>query len=209
MSDRETPGQVLWFVQHGQTTWDSMGWVEGHVDRARFTRQGRREIRIAVEQLSGEPIVAVYSSDLLRSRRTAMAIARQAQCGVRLDRRLRERSLGIAEGVRWVDVPALATGISCGYVADEMATPPGGEALHDVYARCLNFLLEISAEKLGGDVVIVAHDGSLRMLRTIVADANLTGSKWDTFTAGVERVVCPSPLQRTMRPQRNRLSLGS
>jgi broad specificity phosphatase PhoE len=124
-----------------------------------------------------------------------MAIARQAQCGVMPDRRLRERSYGIAEGVRWADVPAVATGISCGHVVDELACPPGGEALQDVYARCLRFLLDLSAEKLDGDLVIVAHDGSLRMLRAIVAGANLTGSEWDSLTTcGVERVVLPIPM---------------
>jgi probable phosphoglycerate mutase len=192
---RETPGQVLWLVQHGQTTWDSMGWVEGHVDSARFTRKGRHEIRGAVEQLSEEPIVAVYSSDLLRSRRTAMAIARQVKCDVKPDRRLRERSFGIAEGVRWADVPVAVTGISSGCVFDDMACAPGGETLHDVYARCLRFLLDLSLEKHDGDVVIVAHDGSLRMLRAIVADGDLTGSEWHPRTTlGVERVVLPHPI---------------
>jgi len=146
MNFEETSGQVLWFVQHGQTTWDSMGWVEGHVDSARFTRKGRQEIRIAVEQLSGEPIAAVYSSDLHRCRRTAMAIARQAQCDVRVDRRLRERNFGIAEGVRWADVPTVVTGISCGHIVDEWVSPPDGESLHAVYLRCLRFLLDLSAE---------------------------------------------------------------
>ena len=165
------------------------------MDRARFTRKGRQEIRSAAELLAPEPIVAVYSSDLLRSRRTAMAIARQAQCDLRLDRRLRERSFGIAEGVRWVDVPAAASGIACGYVADEMAAPPGGESLHDVYKRCLHFLLDLSVEKLSGDVVIVAHDGSLRMLRAIVVDANPTGSPWDSSASpGVERMVFSTPI---------------
>ena len=189
---RETQGQGLWLVQHGQTTWDSMGWVEGHVDSARFTRKGRHEIRDAVEQLSEEPIVAVYSSDLLRSRRTAMAIARQVKCEVKPDRRLRERGFGIAEGVRWADVPGAVTGISGGCVVDEKARPPGGETLHDVYARCLRFLLDLSVERHDGDVVIVAHDGSLRMLRAIVADRDLTGSEWAPHTTlGVQRVVVP------------------
>src|SRR5580693_2586300 len=70
-------GRVLWLVPPGQTTWNSMGWVEGHVDRARFTRRGRVEIHRAADQLSEEVVSAVYSSDLLRARRTALAIGRR------------------------------------------------------------------------------------------------------------------------------------
>ena len=37
----------MWLVRHGETTWNSMGWVQGHVDGARLTRKGRRQARKA------------------------------------------------------------------------------------------------------------------------------------------------------------------
>jgi len=166
-----------------------MGWVQGHVDRARFTRLGRQQIRDAADQLGCESVAAVYSSDLLRARRTAMAIAHRLNCNVRTDRRLRERKFGIAEGVPWVDVPSAATGIVSGCVVDEMARPPGGETLHDVYARCLSFLVDLAKQSHDGDVVIVAHDGSIRMLRAIVDDADLFGLTWEPLPKEEERLV--------------------
>jgi broad specificity phosphatase PhoE len=179
MVSGEESGQVLWLVQHGQTTWNSMGWVQGHEDRARFTRLGRREVRRAADRFGEQPVTAVYSSDLLQARRTAMAIARRLRCDVRTDRRLRERKFGIAEGVPWADVPAAATGIVGGCVVDEMAHPPGGETLHELYARCLSFLLDVAEQPHEGDVVVVAHDGSIRMLRGIVGDSDIFGLSWE------------------------------
>ena len=157
-----------------------MGWVQGHVDQARFTRKGKREIGYAADLLAGEKVVAVYSSDLVRARRTAMMIARRLKCDLRTDPRLRERNFGIAEGVPWVDVPTAATGVAGERVVDETARPPGGESLHDVYLRCREFLYELGNRSGDGDAVVVAHDGSIRMLRAIIGADDLVGLRWES-----------------------------
>jgi broad specificity phosphatase PhoE len=175
-----------------------MGWVEGHVDRARFTRTGRVEIHRAADQLSEEAISAVYSSDLLRARRTAMAIARRLKREVRTDQRLRERGFGIAEGVPWTALPSALSGIANGRVVDDKARPPGGETLHDVYARCLAFLLDLVGQSNEGDVVIVAHDGSIRMLGAIAADVGLAQIEWEADRiVGPQQVRLPSTTPTT------------
>jgi broad specificity phosphatase PhoE len=157
-----------------------MGWVEGHVDEARFTRLGRREIRSAADRLAEQQVVAVYSSDLLRARRTALVIARRLKCDLRIDPRLRERNFGIAQGVPWADVPAAATGVSDGRVFDEMARPPGGESLRDVYLRCLHFVHDQVGSSGNGDVVVVGHEGSIRMLVAVIGSHDLAGLTWES-----------------------------
>ena len=47
MISRADGDRVMWLVRHGETTWNSMGWVQGHVDGARLTRKGRRQARKA------------------------------------------------------------------------------------------------------------------------------------------------------------------
>ncbi len=196
MDDQVEQARTLWLVEHGQTTWDSMGWVQGHVDQARFTRMGKREICYVSNRLAGEKVSAVYSSDLLRARRTAMMIAHRLKCEVRIDPRLRERSFGIAEGVPWVDVPTTVTGVADGRVVDETARPPGGESLRDLYLRCLEFLIELGTRSSEGDAVVVAHDGSLRMLRAINEADALTGLRWESSRQElVQPVTLSSPLQ--------------
>jgi 2,3-bisphosphoglycerate-dependent phosphoglycerate mutase len=201
VDDQPEHAKTLWLVQHGQTTWNSMGWVQGHVDQARFTRKGRREICHAANRLAGEEVVAVYSSDLLQARRTAMTIARRLKCDLRTDPRLRERNFGIAEGVRWVDVPAAATGVVGEHIVDEAAHPPGGESLRDLYLRCLGFLVELGNRSSDGNAVVVAHDGSIRMLRGIIeadelAGIELAGMRWESSPQQlVQPVALGVPLQ--------------
>jgi broad specificity phosphatase PhoE len=148
---------------------------------------GRHEIRFATDLLAEESVAAVYSSDLLRARRTAMAIAHRLQRDVWMDPRLRERKMGIAEGVPWTEVPTVASGVAGECVVDEMAHPPGGESLRDLYLRCLGFLQDVAHRFHEGDVVVVAHDGSIRMLRAIMVADGLAGLKWDSLAE--EKVV--------------------
>jgi broad specificity phosphatase PhoE len=170
---------VLWLVRHGETTWNSMGWVQGQVDGARLTRRGRYQARHAADLLAAEPVGAVYSSDLYRARRTAATIGRQCGCGIRVDRRLRERCFGLAEGVPMSGVPSSLSGIADGHVVDSRARPPGGESLDDVYRRCASFLGDLRRSATSGDIVVVAHGGSIRMLRAVVAHQAVQGMVWD------------------------------
>jgi hypothetical protein len=73
---------------------------------------------------------------------------------------------------------------------DEMAKPPGGETLHDVHMRCLTFLFDLVGHSTEGDVVVVAHDGTIRMLRAIAADVGLAQIEWEA-----ERIVGPQQLR--------------
>lgn len=181
--------QTVWLAEHGQTTWNSMGWVQGHVDSARFTRLGKHEIRVAADLLAEVPVAAIYSSDLLRARRTAMVIARRLKLDVRIDPRLRGRKMGIAEGVPWAQVPTAASGIAGERVVDQLAHPPGGESLHDVYLRCLGFLQDLAHRSHDGDVVVVAHDASTRMLRAVIVADDCFGLKWESLPEATVRPV--------------------
>jgi glucosyl-3-phosphoglycerate phosphatase len=186
--------RVLWLVRHGETTWNSMGWIQGHVDAARLTRLGRRQARSAAERLGTEPISAVVSSDLYRARRTASVIAQRSACEVRTDRRLRERCFGIAQGVPSTRIGPAVSGIHDGYVVDEHSRAPGGESLHDVHVRCSSFLRSLYERPEDGNVVVVAHGGSIRMLRALVARVELRGLEWGTIpNASIYRLMVPGP----------------
>jgi broad specificity phosphatase PhoE len=157
---------VLWLVRHGETTWNSMGWVQGQVDGARLTRRGRYQARHAADLLASEPVGAVYSSDLYRARRTAYVIGKR--------------------------VTSSLTGIEEGHVCDQHARPPGGESLDDVYRRCRSFLDDLRRSTGTGDTVVVAHGGSIRMLRAVLAERSLRGMAWDAVpNASICRVELP------------------
>jgi broad specificity phosphatase PhoE len=183
---------VLWLVRHGETTWNSMGWIQGQIDGARLTRRGRYQARHAADVLAGEPVGSIYSSDLYRARRTATVIGKRFGYQTRTDGRLRERCFGLAEGVPSTRVPSSLTGIENGYVCDQYARPPGGESLDDVYRRCWSFLDDLRRSTGTGDIVVVAHGGSIRLLRAVLAEHPLRGMAWDAVpNASICRVELP------------------
>jgi probable phosphoglycerate mutase len=171
--------QVLWLVRHGESTWNARGLAQGHDDQARLTSRGLRQARAIAVQLRDRPIRALYASDLRRALQTAAPLASALGLTVVRDARLRERCLGAAEGTSAASISPAVSGISDGRVVNPDACPDGGESLRDFYRRVARFAGDLTdagrawdagrpgdADRAGelGEVVIVAHGGTLRML---------------------------------------------
>ena len=174
---------ALWLVRHGESTWNIAGICQGHNDDAELTERGLRQAAEAADGFDGREIRAIYSSDLRRARQTAAAFAAVLGLPVRTDARLRERSFGVLEGTALATVDPALTGVADGLVIDPDASPAGGESVRDFYLRAAAFADELAAELRGsgdtlqGDVLAVAHGGTLRVL-----DAYLHGISADQMT---------------------------
>jgi probable phosphoglycerate mutase len=156
--------QVLWLVRHGESTWNARGLAQGHDDRARLTSRGMRQARAIAVQLRDRPIRALYGSDLRRALQTAAPLAGALGLSVVRDARLRERCLGVAEGTAAASISPAVSGISDGRVVNPDACPDGGESLRDFYRRVAGFTGDLADAGRAGEVAIVAHGGTLRML---------------------------------------------
>jgi len=176
VASRGGTDRVLWLVRHGESTWNARGLAQGHDDQARLTSRGLRQARAVAIQLRDRPIRALYSSDLRRALQTAAPLASALGLTVTRDARLRERCLGAAEGTAAASISPAVNGISAGRVADPDARPAGGESLRDFYRRVAEFTDELTALRptggadpagdpgWAGDVAVVAHGGTLRMM---------------------------------------------
>ncbi len=192
--DSEWPDPGLWLVRHGQTNWNTLGWVQGQTDGARLTRTGKRQIRLAAALLEDQGIERVYSSDLRRALESAEIVAGRLGCQIKVDRLLRERSFGSAEGSLSASLPSESTGIRNGRVVDARATFAGGESLLDVHRRCTQFLNGLSDHPADGDVAVIAHGGSIRMLRACLGGVDPAGMVWETVeNASIHRVPLSRP----------------
>lgn len=177
-----TASPALWLVRHGQSTWNVAGICQGHNDDAELTERGLAQAAEAAAGFRGRQIRAMYSSDLRRARQTAAAFAAVLGLPVLIDARLRERSFGVLEGTPLATVDPALTGVADGLVIDPDTRPPGGESVRDFYLRAAAFA---DARAAGlreardgpGDVLAIAHGGTLRVL-----DAYLHGVPVDQMT---------------------------
>ena len=191
--DRKSNGKALWLVRHGESTWNVLGLVQGHADEAVLTRQGHRQAQLLAHRLGGRTFDAVYTSDLGRARETAAIVAKTLGLPTETHADLRERSLGDLEGAPVSALFPEATGIAGDQVVDIHARPTGGESLEELYRRTGGFVEWLRHQPLGSDAIVIAHGGTVRMLRAYCAGRPVQDMTWDTVPNGsLWRVQVPS-----------------
>lgn len=194
------PRPALWLVRHGQSTWNVLGLAQGHDDEAVLTRRGQREAWSVAGRLCDQPIGALYASDLRRARQTAAPLGAILRLRVSADPRLRERCLGTREGTASAGLSPAETGLRSGRVADPDARPAGGESLRDFYWRVAAFIDDITHSPLSGDVAVIAHGGTLRVLRAYLDAVPVERMRWDPVANGTILRFTTPPSGSVLRP---------
>jgi probable phosphoglycerate mutase len=146
-------------VRHGQTEWNIAGIRQGHLD-SRLTPRGMLQAQALAQRLAREKFNAIYSSDLGRAVQTALAIADVTGHEMITDPRLRERHLGIFQGLNGDQIQAkypeerrLLRSIGPDYVI------PGGESMRQQVERNVAYLNELAQKHQGETIVVVTHGG--------------------------------------------------
>src|SRR6185437_6606991 len=89
---------TLLLVRHGETDWNAERRYQGHAD-VPLNDRGVEQARELAEQLAGERIDAIYSSDLSRAHATAEIVGERLGVPVVTDPDLREIDVGAVEGL--------------------------------------------------------------------------------------------------------------
>jgi len=187
--------RVLWLVRHGESTWNTLGLAQGHCDQARLTRLGQRQAWAVASQLRDRPVGALYASDLRRALETAAPLAEVTGLAVTRDARLRERCLGVLEGAATAAIGPAANGLRGDEVVEPDAHPEGGESLREFYRRVAGFADELAAQLLAvpgrateaeraGEIAVVAHGGTLRVLNAYLRGIPVERMKWEPLSNG-------------------------
>ena len=163
-----------WYlVRHGETEWNRTGRMQGHLG-VPLSAEGRRQATLLGERLRSVEFSAVYCSDLPRAAETARIIGAGRNLAITPDSDLREFSYGEWEGLTLEEVEtrypgALAERIEAG--GNLGFTAPGGEGAIDALQRVRRFSTRASASlDARGNVLVVAHGGSLRALVVCLLD---------------------------------------
>lgn len=151
-------------VRHGETVWHAENRYAGSSDVA-LTELGIVQSARLARWAGGQPIDAVYSSDLSRAVITATPAALALGLPVTIDPALREVDFGRGEGLTAAEMAASFPLEAARFIAHPGTSPlPGGESGADATERAWGALARVAALHPLGTVLVVMHSTLLRLL---------------------------------------------
>lgn len=156
---------TFYLVRHGETEWNVKDLLQGTSDSP-LTEKGINDAKNVAKKLKNIKFDLVFSSDLLRAKRTAEIIALEHKLTVETNNLLRERYFGHLEGKpndeyrNWAkafkdltDEERFTSKISDDIESDE-----------EIATRLLQFIREIAIGNPGKTILAVSHGGIIKTL---------------------------------------------
>ena len=151
---------VFHLVRHGQH--GLLGRVlAGRMPGVGLNERGRAEIAAVAERLAEEPIAAIYSSPLQRTRESAEIVATRLQLGIEFRDDVIELDFGEWTGTTFDSIRADPRW-EAWRTQRSIARIPGGESMREVQKRVVDALLEINQRHPHQSVVVVSHGDVIR-----------------------------------------------
>jgi 2,3-bisphosphoglycerate-dependent phosphoglycerate mutase len=177
-------------VRHGETAWNVDTRIQGQLDIG-LNDTGRWQAHRLALALAGEPVAAIYSSDLFRAWDTALSISNAVGQPVQSVEGLRERGFGVFEGKTFKDIEALWPEQSVLWrkrVPD--FAPEGGESLLLFRERITSVVSQLAARHPGEQIVLVAHGGVMDVLYRAATRQEIQAPRtWDLGNAAINRLL--------------------
>ncbi|MFA5933166.1 MAG: histidine phosphatase family protein [Microgenomates group bacterium] len=164
---------TLYVVRHGETDWNVAKKIQGHTD-IDLNTEGEKQAQLLGEELKDIDFEAVFSSDLIRAKRTAEIIALEKKLAVTTTELLRERKFGRFEG-KHIDAFK-----EMGDVLDKLTDEerfsskhfPDVENDEELINHFITFTREVCVANPGKNILITTHGGILRSLLVHLGYAN-------------------------------------
>lgn len=155
----------IYIIRHAEAEGNLYRRVQGWYDSL-VTENGYRQITALAQRFQHEHIDAVYSSDLFRTKTTAMAICTPHHLELVTRRSLREVGMGVWEDRPWGDI-AIHDGESL--LLFDQSSPDwkteGGESFPEVMERMKNAILQVARNHPGQTVAVFSHGAAIRCLQ--------------------------------------------
>ncbi|MBL8446303.1 MAG: histidine phosphatase family protein [Zoogloeaceae bacterium] len=165
-------------VRHGETDWNVARRLQGHLD-VPLNPTGEQQAQTTAAQLASEAFAALYSSDLLRARQTAEALAVAVQRPITPEPRLRERRYGAFEGLTYDEARARFPNDYARFEARDLdfAFPDGGESLTAFAQRIESVLTALANRHVGESILLVTHGGVLDIVHRLATGKPLEAKR--------------------------------
>ncbi|MGM9487150.1 histidine phosphatase family protein [Ideonella sp. YS5] len=177
-------------VRHGETAWNVDTRLQGQTDIS-LNAIGQEQARRLAEALADEGVEAIVTSDLVRARDTAQAVADRTGLPLATDAGLRERHFGIFQGHTYAEVEQRWPEESARWRKREPDFgAPGGETLAGFYERCVATATRLAAAHPGRTLLLVTHGGVLDCLYRAASRIPLNAPRtWELANTGVNRLL--------------------
>jgi broad specificity phosphatase PhoE len=165
----------LLLVRHGETDWNRERRFQGHADPP-LNETGRTQARALADDLAGEAVDALYTSDLARARETAEILAARLGVEVVPLRELREIDVGEWQGLTWPEIEERFPEGARAWREQNHGWETG-ETYEELAERVVPALRRIAVAHPGGRAVVVAHGGTVRATRAFIAGTSVAESR--------------------------------
>jgi len=164
----------LYIVRHGTTIWNKEAKYQGQTDIA-LNDEGYHQAALISQRFASSKIKAIYSSPLQRARITAEIIAQPHLIVPTLLPGLLEIGFGEWEGQPYTKIREQYSEQLKHWIQDPLHYQiPGGEPLPELRQRVSDALETILSNHNDGDVILVGHSGTIRMLFCIILNMDLS-----------------------------------
>jgi broad specificity phosphatase PhoE len=159
----------IYMVRHAQTDWNQGNLAIGQSD-VPLSELGVIQAVQLGERFESLPVDRIISSDLIRCRITAQAIADATGAPIEWAPQIRERSFGEWESQDYgsVNERLLALSIELGLPFSQVRAP-AGESHEDVWDRVAPVLAPLFEAE--GNIVLVSHGGTSRVMLALLLRA--------------------------------------
>lgn len=177
-------------IRHGETAWNVATRIQGQLDIP-LNETGRWQAGRMALALADEPIHAIYASDLLRARETALALADATELPVLSEEGLREREFGVFEGKTFAEIAALWPEQSLRWrKRDPDFAPEGGESLLQFRQRVTHAVQTLAERHRGELIALVSHGGVMDVLYRAATRQELQAPRtWALGNAAINRLL--------------------
>jgi probable phosphoglycerate mutase len=189
-----SPPTTILLIRHGETAWNAERRLQGHLDIT-LNAEGERQARLLAQALADEPLDVLVSSDLMRARQTAQAIADVRGLPLHIAPGLRERCYGGFEGLLYAEIEQRFPREFAAWQARNVdaVLPPGanrGETFRAFFDRATGAILALGAAYPGKTLALVAHGGVLECAYRLARGLPLeTPRNFRVFNASINRFV--------------------
>ncbi len=189
----------LYFVRHGESEANTRHVISNRESPFGLTALGKRQAAKLAESLKSIPMTSIFSSPILRARKTAEILSQKSQLPIQVTEALREYDCGILE-----DKSDQASWEAHRTTYQEWTLrqnfhykPEGGESFLDMQNRFLPFIEKITNENLYIDnhILLIGHGGLFTLMLPLV----LNNIDKDFFSNGFGHTQCVAAELRSNR----------